>query len=210
MKLIYSILILFLVFLFTACEKDSTTSISGDQSSMGEVGVTVEGPSYSVAGVSGIVAEVISLNDGVSTMEGSATVTNSVIKNVLENLPNVSFNGDQMTVTAEVKVATDGIELMDGGLKGVVVNYSSEVGDEYTVNGSSQKRKVFKHSTEDDYQWGYWLLKVVGVEEPTDSYEGIQSFKYYANHKYGIVGVDITFDDESTVSCPIYTSVSAE
>jgi hypothetical protein len=211
MKLFYLLSLSILTLMLFSCEKEkSTTSISGGQSPMGEVGVTVSGPSTSVAGVSNIAAEVISVTDGVSTLEGSATVNNAIIKNVLENLPYVSFDGNKMSVTAEVKVATDGIELMDGPLKGVIVNYSSPVGDEYAIDGSSKTRKVFKHSSEDDYQWGFWLLKVVGVEEPTDDYEGIQNLKYYANHKYGLVGVDVTFDDESTVTCPIFTSVSAE
>lgn len=196
--------------LFVGCEKDDSTSISGDMSPMGEVGVTVSGPSGSIAGVSNIEAEVVEVNNGISTLVGSATVTNPVIKNLLQNLPYVSFSGDVITATADVKVATDGIELMDGSLAGVIVNYSSNVGDEYKINGSSKTRKVFKHSTDDDYPYGFYYIKVVGVEEPTLDFEGIQSLKYYANHRFGIVGVDITFDDASTVICPIYTSTTAE
>jgi len=208
MRKIYSLLLF--LFLFVGCEKESTTTITGGLSPMGEIGVIVSGPSVSIAGVSNIEAEVMELNNGVSTLVGSATVSNPVIKNILENLPYVSFSGNVMTATVEVKVATDGLELMDGPLGGVVVDYSSNVGDEYSIKGSSKTRKVFKHSTEDDYPYGFYNIKVVGVEEPTDDFEGIQGLRYYANHRFGIVGVEVTFDDASTVTCPIYTSVSAD
>jgi hypothetical protein len=51
-------------------------------------------------------------------------------------------------------------------------------------------------------------IKVIEVEEIPSSLKstGISKITYWANHRFGLVGVDFTFDDESTAAFPLYTS----
>jgi len=35
---------------------------------------------------------------------------------------------------------------------------------------------------------------------------GIQKITYIANHKFGMVGVKVDFDDETSVTFPVYSS----
>ncbi len=109
---------------------------------------------------------------------------------------------------------------MDGSLKGVIVNYSSEVGDEYDVPNSSKTRKVVSVSTAEGYSYSNYSLRsseldtkeilasesvTIGVEELLTNSPGLQSLIYYFNDIDGLVGVDIVFDDETTASYSFYT-----
>ncbi len=86
--------VLMLAPLFVSCDKFDT--IRGNQSPIGEVGVTVSSSSMSVAGVSNINAEVVSLEGGVSVFSGTAVVTNDNIKNILSNFPEVDVEGNKV------------------------------------------------------------------------------------------------------------------
>ena len=96
--------------------------------------------------------------------------------------------------------------LMDHILKlaeGIIVDYDSKVGDEYKT--SDGVRTVTSKSTEDDYFWGGMLIKVMEVEETPNKF-GVKKIVYQTNHKFGLVAVEFTFDDDSFAILPIYTS----
>jgi hypothetical protein len=202
--LIFSVLVLS----FSGCEKGKT-SIGGSQSAIGEVGVTVETAGTSGFGVSNAIAEVVALEKGVSEYSGSATVTNAAIKNMLSNAPGVTISGNTVTVTGvKMKVTTDGIESVEGFHPGVIVDYNAKVGDTYPMKGNNRSRKVVSRSTDDDYFWGGWMLiKVIEVEEPTNSM-GIARTTYWANHRWGMVGIEFELDDGTILDFPIYNSAN--
>jgi hypothetical protein len=78
---------------------------------MGLVGATVSSSSVAVAGVSAITGRVTSLDRGVSTFNGSAVITNTVIKNNLANFSGAVVSGNNVTMTGvKVKFTTEGIE----------------------------------------------------------------------------------------------------
>ena len=188
--------------LLISCNKSG--SIRGEQSPMGEVGVTISSSDYTVSGVTGISGEVIALEDGVSVYSGTATITNDNFKNILSNFPGTEVEGDQVTMTdIEFKQTDQGIEAVTGLAAGIVVDYDSEVGDEYKIPGGV--RTVVSKSTEDDYFWGGMLIKVTQVEEYPKNI-GVKKIVYSANHKFGLVGVQFTFDDDSYAMLPVYTS----
>ncbi|HRZ21469.1 MAG TPA: hypothetical protein P5184_07355, partial [Bacteroidales bacterium] len=60
----------------------------------------------------------------------------------------------------------------------------------------------------DDYPYGFMYIKVIQVEEIPSALKsaGISKITYWANHRFGLVGVDFTFDDQTTADFPIYTS----
>jgi hypothetical protein len=198
---------LIVMLLFPACEKGKS-SIGGSQSPIGEVGVTVETSGTSSFGVSNVYAEVVALEKGVSEYSGSATVTNAALKNILSNAPGVTVSGNTVTVTGvKMKVTNKGIESVEGFHPGVIVDYSAKVGDTYPMKGTGRSREVVSRSTDDDFFWDWMLIKVIEVEEPTNSM-GVARTTYWANHKWGMVWIKFELDDGTIMEFPIYNSAS--
>jgi hypothetical protein len=53
------------------------------------------------------------------------------------------------------------------------------------------------------------LIKTIRVEmEPLDLKKtgGITKYTYIANHKFGLVGVKVSFDDGTSADFPVYSS----
>ena len=190
-------------------DKEDANELKGDQSPMGEVGVIVSSGSAEIAGVSNFSAVVTELKEGVSTYTASAKVTNTFIKNMVSGFPGVTINGDDVTITnLKMQQTTEGIKCLTGPGAGVLVKYDSKVGDTYPVGNTGKERKVVSKSGEDDYPYGFFLIKTIQVETtPIDMKSGgIQKITYIANHKFGMVGVRVDFDDETSVTFPVYSS----
>jgi hypothetical protein len=110
----------------------------------------------------------------------------------------------------EFKLTDEGFECMTGPGAGVMVKYSSSVGDTYPIGSTGNVRTVVSNTGIDEFPYGFMLIKVIKVEE-TPSYlkstaAGVTKVTYIANHKYGLVGVEVAFDDGTTAEFPIYTS----
>ncbi|MBE0653799.1 MAG: hypothetical protein IH594_08370 [Bacteroidales bacterium] len=190
--------------LLVSCNKDD--KITGEQSPMGEVGNIVSSSSGTIAGVSAFSAEVISLNNGVSTYTGSATVTNEAIKSILSNAPECTVNGNQITASnIKFKSTLEGIEAVSGLDPGVIVKYDAKVGDKYSIGSSKKTREVVSRSTDDDYMYGFFLIKAIQVEEYPGKM-GVDKITYWANHRFGLVGIQFNFDDGTIAKFPVYNS----
>ncbi|MBW6492615.1 MAG: hypothetical protein K0B15_15625 [Lentimicrobium sp.] len=205
---------LFIVILCISCEKiidkEDTNELNGDQSPMGEVGVTVSSSSAEIAGVSDFTAVVTELKDGVSTYTASAKVTNTFLKNMVSGFPGVTINGDDVTITnLKIQQTREGIKCLTGPGAGVLVNYDSKVGDTYSVGETGKERKVVSKTGIDEYPYGFYLIKTIQVETtPFDMKAGgVEKITYIANHRFGMVGVKIDFDDATSVTFPVYSSV---
>lgn len=199
-RLFYSFFLI--IPLLISCNKSG--SLRGEQSPMGEVGVTISSSDYTVDGVSNISGEVISLEDGVSVYTGTATISNDNFKNILSNFPGTEVDGNRVTMTdIEFKQTDQGIEAVTGLAEGIIVDYDAKVGDEYKIPGGV--RTVVSKSTEDDFFWGGMLIKVIQVEEYPKNI-GVKKIVYSTNHKFGLVAVQFTFDDDSYAMLPVYTS----
>lgn len=209
MKKFLLIVVLIPALLLTSCFKEKAGELGGDQSPMGEVGVTVSSSSAEIAGVSNFNATVTALKDGVSSYTATATVTNPLLKNIAANYPGVVVDGDQVSVTnVKIQQTKEGIKSMEGPGAGVLVKYGSEVGDTYPIEGSDKVRTVVSKSTTDDYYYGFLLIKTIQVEMDQSHVKstGITKYTYVANHKFGLVGVKVDFDDQTSVTFPIYTN----
>jgi hypothetical protein len=212
MKNLLKLVVISSLFLLTSCdlieEAITGSKLGGEQSSIGQVGVTVTSSSAQINGVSNIQASVTSLSGGVSNYTGSATVANSSIINTLSNLPGVSVSGNTVTVTGiKFKSTTEGIESIYGFDPGIIIKYSSSVGDTYDILGSSTKREVTAKSTSDDFSWGGMMIKVIKVEENINR-GGVKKITYFGNHKWGMVAIRFDFDDGSYSQFPIYNSAN--
>ena len=193
--------------MFISCGKDDTPSgggtLGGSQSAIGQVGNT-----FSLArpivgsGVSNFSAQVKTLADGVSTISASIKITNPAYVSVLSALPNVTIEGDVAKKDIKCRITTEGIQTVypEGNL--TLVKYKAKKGDVYTLKRGANtiSRKVTDVSTTDDYYWGgaYEYIKVIRVEEKrTDP--GIDHVEYITNHKFGLVGVRVYFEDGTSV-----------
>ncbi|KAF0196462.1 MAG: hypothetical protein FD166_2417 [Bacteroidetes bacterium] len=211
-KILFILFCVSLGFISLSCEKlfdkEDPDELTGDQSPMSEVGTTVS--SYDdFAGVSGFSAVVTSLEDGVSSYSASAKVTNTLLKNMVANFPGVTINGDDVTITGmKVQQTKEGIKSLTGPGAGILVKYDSNVGDTYPIGDTGKERKVVSKTGIDDYPYGFFLIKTIQVEmEPLDMKSGgVEKYTFVANHRFGLVGVKIDFDDGTDVTFPIYSS----
>ena len=76
-----------------------------------------------------------------------------------------------------------------------IVKYDASVGDVYEFkrdDGIKLRRTVMSKSTQDDFQVGFWMLKVIKVKEETIEGEDplFDELWYIANHKFGLVGLE--------------------
>ncbi|MGB9851542.1 MAG: hypothetical protein ACPLPX_01610 [Candidatus Kapaibacteriota bacterium] len=103
------------------------------------------------------------------------------------------------------KVTTEGIQDFhhsEGDLSKpfTLVKYNAKVGDKYEFtdkDGNKFVREVTQRSTTDDFPVGFWLIKVIVVEETLE--EGpfkdlFGKITYYTNHKFGLVAVEYEKD----------------
>jgi hypothetical protein len=179
------------------CEKEDE-GIGNEQSVMGEVGEEVY--SSDVPGISQATATVTALENGISTFTGSAVITNPAILNIVSNIPEFEVDGNNVTVSGlKFKVTTGGIESKNPSYPGIIVKYDSEVGDTYSA-GNGVVRKVVSRSSDDDYPYYFWYIKVIKVEESPSVLPGVKKIVYIANHRFGIVGIELTLDDDTTTS----------
>ena len=210
MKTSLSFIVLLTLIMIYSCKKEGGNAVlGGDPSPMAEVGTTVGSTSATVAGVSNFSGTVSSVENGVSVYSGSCTISNTVLKNMLSNIPEITVTGNAVSTTSiKFKQTTDGIEFMSGPTAGIWVKYSSSVGDKYPIGSTGDYRTVVNKSTTDDFPYGYYNIKVIEVEETPGSLlgTGISKITYYANHRFGLVAVKFTFEDQTTALFPVYSS----
>jgi hypothetical protein len=203
MKKLFSILFISSI-LFWGCEKDSDFTIEGDQSDLGKVGTTISSSTQPIAGISNFSAEVTSLEDGVSSIDGEVTITNSVVKQILSNVPGVEISGDKVSARdVEVKFTSKGIENKYPFFQGVLVNYDSKVGDTYPIKDSKTVRKVIYKSTTDDYSYAFYKIKIITIEHEIN-FNGLKKITYWVNHKYGVVRIEFELDNDEKITMPFY------
>jgi hypothetical protein len=94
-------------------------------------------------------------------------------------------------------------------LAGVLVKYDAAVGDTFTTGTSGKVRTVVSKTGADDYPYGMYLIKTIQVESTvnaTNKISGVTKITYIANHKFGMVGVKVAFEDGTSATFPIYTT----
>lgn len=203
-----------LITISSGCEKwfddeEDPGELKGEQSAMGQPGVKFDSFGHGVAGVSDITATVETLEDGVSVIRGSAIVTNPVYKEILKGLPEVQIKGDTINVKdVKMRMTTEGFELLSGPTPGIIAKYSSKVGDTYPMGTEGQVRTVIEKTDQNDYPYGFMFIKTMKVEEITNAdwqAKGVTKIHYFANHKFGLVGVHY-YAGDSIIEFPVYSS----
>lgn len=70
-------------------------------------------------------------------------------------------------------------------------------------DGKTITRTVTARSDVDDFPYGFYYIKTITIEQDS-RIPGIQKFVYRANHKFGIVYLEIYLEDGSKVSSYIF------
>ena len=101
-KLLLILLAVPALFIATSCGEESKMKLEGDQSPMGEVGTRFSGD---FAGGSDFNLSVKSLDNGISTVEGTFTMTDPRYKKILKSLPKYcDVNGDKVVNNQDVSL----------------------------------------------------------------------------------------------------------
>lgn len=206
-------LLLFVVLTLALCScKKEDLSLSGTPSAIGAVGNELSF-THNIPGIGGITAAITSIDDGVSTISATFEVTNddflAIITEVASLYPaHLTVTGNSVSSSMKARFTTDGIAWVhDSGEELVVCKYDAEVDDEWTmkVDGKNVRHKVSEKSSEDDYEWGFWLLKVVTMNATGYGLPGLNRVEYISNHRFGPVGVKGYLSDGSSLEAAIFS-----
>lgn len=203
---------------FSGCKKDDSSSVGGDQSTMGNVGNTFT--ISTLPGIEDAKGTVSELKDGVSTVTISGTLTDEKYKQLAELLPNYSLgnydkNTGEFSGNLKMKFTKEGIVdyLNSAERPFVIARFDANVGDSYSVesvNGAgSFTRTVTARSDEDDFPYGFYYIKTITVEEPGRN-PAISKIKYRLNHRFGLVHVTLVMQDKSEISSYVYSFAENE
>lgn len=212
-KIIQNLIAILMISMISSCgvlDGDSDSSdkkaIGGDPTPMGAVGNTFDVPAF--PGIEDREVEVVATEDGVSTIRASAKITNPTYLTMAEAVPYLEVNGDVVSVTRRARITSEGIQqVYEDGSYHAVVNYDAKKGDTYKAKqyGQTITRKVMKVSNEDDFMWGFMMIKTIQIEETGSGIPGVSKIVYYANHRFGIVGFDVHFEDGSVNYAYVYS-----
>ena len=208
MRNLCTIFLMGLLILGAACKKssDGYEPLGGSQSAIGEVGNSFS--IGSISGVNNVSANVTELSNGVSTIAYSATVTNPSYLEMIKSMDDVTVSGNSIQREREYRITTEGIESVypEGNL--TLVKYDTKVGDVYSLDRGSKtiRREVTSVSHDDDYYWGGMYIKTIHVKETGRGIPGVSNIEFVFNHKFGIVGLKISFEDGTSKEIGIFSN----
>jgi hypothetical protein len=208
----YLLLLTMISLVLFSCKKEGDLILDGTPTLMGAVG-NVFSSTHSISGLSDVTAEVTEFEDGVSVITATGTLTNPDLVGLANALAplfpsNIEINGSDVSVELNVRFTDKGIASVyeDGEL--ILVKYDAQVGDKYTANvgGKTITNEVVARSTDDDYFWDGFLIKVIEIESTGQDAGNLDKVTYYVNHRFGIVGVKALFDNSNVVTASIYSN----
>lgn len=218
----------FIALLFSCNVTDSdSNSLGGDTDvPMGQVGNVFSNGSLNIAGDQlsyPVDATIIENNNGIATI--NVKIDMDEVKNhAMYKQYNSTFNLDNLVgripeefldndgnIDADLKfkITSEGIQdyVNRDGKAHTLVKFDANVGDEFNLKksgGQILKRKVTQKSTEDDFPYGFFYIKTITVEQPSN-YPGVSKFVYKANHRFGLVYAEAVFEDGSKASSYLYS-----
>ncbi len=213
-------ILLMSLFLF-ACGTDSEdqdpNTLGGDSNialaEVGNTGYTVVGLNGNYTRLEGI--EITDKKNGVVTIHIDTDISNvdglgEVVKLIAPIYPSLLDDDGKIRTDLTYKLTSEGIQDFNNidGKAHTLVKYDCEVGDTYPLklsNGKTITRKVVAKSSQDDFAWGFMLIKTVTVEQNA-VVPGIEKFVFKANHRFGLVFVEAVMEDGSSIELYVYPS----
>lgn len=182
-------------------DSSGTDPIGGDPSPIGMVGNTFR---TNISGVQDIGIQVTQQSGAVSTLSYTASFQDATLlplaSAIMGSSGTMQVNGNTITGTRKFRMTTKGVQdVFDDGSVLTIVEYKAKKGDTYKkkMDGKEINRTVTKVSSDDDFPYAFFLIKVVKVEETGLQIPGISKVVYYGNHRFGMVGMDVVFEDGS-------------
>jgi len=157
-------------------------------------------------GVKEASAKIVSVKGDLANVSAKAVITNPVLKSIARQYSDfwpVQLDRDTVKVDFSGRVTTKGIQYEVNGKVCTLVRYKDDVGTEYTSEIDGDKYKIVYKSTTDDYQYTFWMLKIYKVEQKINLNGSQVKVYYYTNHKYGLVGFEIHYEDGTVDSAII-------
>lgn len=122
-----------------------------------------------------------------------------------------SYFDDQGRFSYDItmNITSEGIQeySFDGSIDNpwTIVKYDDAVGTTYPFrDGSPNVRTVTEKTGVDDFPFGFMYIKVSKVEQPyPENDEYVKKISYYANHKYGLVRMEVELKSGAVVKCDI-------
>ena len=171
--------------------------IGGSTTPMSEVGNT-----FTVSGLAeatNVTAAVTALEGDVSEVAISMTLTDPTAKEIAKAIPDLNWEGDKISVKRKYLITDEGIQSVHDEGNLTMVKYDDKVGDTYSLkmNGKNVRREITSKSTDDDYPYAFFDIKVLKVEETGRGLPGVSKLVYFLNHRFGLVGIRVDFEDGS-------------
>lgn len=183
--------------------------LGGDPSPIGEVNTTF-GVTGVPSGVADAEAVVTAQNGDISTITYSATITNPAVLDMVTAMSDVTVSGNRVSVSRDYRITTKGFQSVyeEGNL--TIMDFDAKEGDSYSLkhNGKNLVRKVTKVSKEDAYEWAFFLIKTIHVQETGRGIPGVSKIEFIGNHKWGMVGLKLYFEDGTDQTFGIISSAS--
>jgi len=152
----------------------------------------------------------ISKNEnGIVTLDIKCDVPNiPELEPYISKIPKEMISNGRINAQVKFKVTSDGIQdyFNLDGKPHTIVKYNASVGDKYKLSKSDGKtitREVVARSDKDDFPYGFFDIKTITIEQDS-RIEGIKKFVYRANHKFGIVFVEVHMEDGTKLSSYVY------
>jgi len=219
-RTVYIVLIAAILVGLSSCDilggsdSSGTEPLGGNPSPIGMVGNTF---TANINGVQDLDIEVVAQSGAISTINYSATFRNAsnlsvpgptasiqdaallpIASAIMGMSGTMQVSGNTITGTRKFRMTTKGVQdVFDDGSVLTIVNYKASTGDTYKkkIDGKEIVRTVTKVSSDDDFPYAFFLIKVVKVEETGLGVPGISKVIYYGNHRFGMVGMDVVFED---------------
>jgi hypothetical protein len=197
-KTLLTLIFLGLLVAGTSCKKDDNKALGGSQSAIGQVNNTFTTPP--IEGLPDMTIKVTDLTDGVSTVTYSSQITDDNLIPLIQSMTGVNITDHYVERERQYRITSEGMESVypEGNL--ILVKYDAEVGDVYTLDrgGKTLRREVVSKSTDDDYYWYGMMIKTINVKETGRGIPGLSNIEFMFNHRFGIVGIIVVFEDGTT------------
>ena len=210
---------------FISCKKeDSNTSLGGQTNIPLNAVDSVSGVYVALDGANALSTEIkIKSNDnGDVTYTGSVDLLSLSPELQTKALEILNEHGDYyhasqyVTLTPDmklnfefkVKITSEGyLDYFEDGQPWVMVRYDDGVGTTYSIvnkNGETLTRTVTEKTNQDDWPFGFFLIKTVKVEQQVASDDPmLDHIVYRANHKFGLVYLEYVFQDGSNLKIDV-------
>jgi hypothetical protein len=137
-----------------------------------------------------------------SSLPGMSAINNYIPASMKDNQ-------GRLNTDVKFKVTSEGIQDTFNPDKYLhtMVKYDCSVGDQYNLTGSDNQtvtRTVTTKSTDDDFSYGFMLIKAITVEQTSPRVPGIRKIVYKANHKFGLVYMQVVPETGASGSMYVY------